>query len=220
MSTRDETVTATVKAISQRLCANSVPAEGITGTGHRRTHTPSRLTLASRYYCYNTRYHWQALTHIYIQIHRRNRGQQDSKEAPFSYHSRHHRTRRVCVRRRAPPLPSCHAAGRVRYLSPWEQKWISGLFRTVTHGGRSHPELRAGLTEIWCRPPPLPLVVNVATSGPNRYFGDPLFPWLPRRLWSVLLSCPECGTLLASPCTTASGRPLTRGWATGWPQSA
>ncbi|XP_043188879.1 uncharacterized protein LOC122363529, partial [Amphibalanus amphitrite] len=95
---------------------------------------------------------------------------------------------------RAPVLPY----GWASYLSPWEQSWIGGLFRTVTHGGRTHAELRAGLTELWCRPPPPPLVANQAPPGPDRYFGVPLFLWLPRRFWGVLLSCPECGTLLNS----------------------
>ena len=92
----------------------------------------------------------------------------------------------------APILPNDWAS----YLSPFEQKWIGGLFRAVTHGSRWHPELRTGLTEHWCRPPPPPLVANRAPGDPDVYFGVPLFLWLPRRLWGVLLSCPECGSVL------------------------
>ncbi|KAF0292636.1 hypothetical protein FJT64_009381 [Amphibalanus amphitrite] len=82
------------------------------------------------------------------------------------------------------------------YLSPWEQSWIGTLFRTTTHGGRRHAELRDGLTELWCRPPELPAVASEPPADADRYYGVPLFLWLPRRLWGASLFCPQCGALL------------------------
>ncbi|XP_043228355.1 uncharacterized protein LOC122384727 [Amphibalanus amphitrite] len=82
------------------------------------------------------------------------------------------------------------------YLSPWEQSWIGGLFRTTTHGGRRHAELRDGLTELWCRPPEPPAVASEPPADADRYYGVPLFLWLPRRLWGASLFCPQCGALL------------------------
>ena len=83
------------------------------------------------------------------------------------------------------------------YLSPWEQSWVGSLFRTVQRGGLKCAELRP-LKELWCRPPPPPLVANTVPPGPDCYFGAPLLFWLPRRIWGVLLACPECGDMLTS----------------------
>ncbi|CAC5390845.1 unnamed protein product [Mytilus coruscus] len=74
-------------------------------------------------------------------------------------------------------------------MQPCDQRWISkSLFRVNQQG---KPEMCFdGITQMWYQPPQPPLQ---CTQPPllDRYFSRPTILWMPKKLWRVLLSCPD-----------------------------
>lgn len=87
----------------------------------------------------------------------------------------------------------CLPAGWIAALPILDQQWISkALFKWSRTG---QPELDfARVDKMWWYPPQ-PSLAPTGMPPMERYFGHPLFLWMPRKLWRVRLMCPheDCG---------------------------
>lgn len=70
-----------------------------------------------------------------------------------------------------------------------DHQWVSkALFRTTKAGKAEFDTTK--LDRLWYHPPPPSKGVS-STPRPDRYFASRLLVWMPRRLWSIKLYCPQ-----------------------------
>ncbi|KAK0147214.1 hypothetical protein N1851_013367 [Merluccius polli] len=101
----------------------------------------------------------------------------------------------------------CLPAGWKPALPVLDQQWISkALFQWSKTG---QPELDFTWVDRMWWYPPQPSLVPTGIPPMERYFGHPLFLWMPRKLWRMRLLCPheDCG----KDCRTAP-ESTTCGW--------
>ena len=64
-----------------------------------------------------------------------------------------------------------------------DRKWIAKVIYTSKGQLVSH-------LKLWWHPPAVPQ--STATPDPDRYFTQPLFLWMPRRMWGFRFTCKTC----------------------------
>ncbi|KAL2083810.1 hypothetical protein ACEWY4_021583 [Coilia grayii] len=87
----------------------------------------------------------------------------------------------------------CLPAGWIPALPLVDQQWISKALFKWTRTGQ--PELDFTKVDRMWWYPPQPALNPTGIPPMERYFGHPLFLWMPRKLWCVRLLCPhgDCG---------------------------